>query len=160
MGESPLTSLLVFSQLAGWWTLWNVPNEDGMLEKAVAGWCVFYFLWAVKNRLVGPLKTDMGVVSFGFGAVGAFFYIYDPTLRLAPLALVLTSCGFATLNYILPVIGMLRLPAKDRYSKTAIRTKKSLTFARIFFFYCLSNLLFWPTAFVLLHPKLLGVPIS
>ena len=33
-------------------------------------------------------------------------------------------------------------------------------FARFFFAYCLSNLVFWPSAFVLLHPKLKGRPFE
>ena len=84
----------------------------------------------------------------------------DENLRVAPLSLVLTSCGFATLNYALPVGNMARVPARDRWTKTARRMGRSEGFARFFFAYCLSNLVFWPSAFVLLHPKLKGRPFE
>lgn len=152
--------LLVASQVGCWRSL--LMGTTAEAEKAVAAWCAFYWLWALKNRVFGPLKEDMGVLTFGFGAFafallgadGAGFIFQE--LRIGPLALTLTSCGFATANYALPVVAMARMESKDRWDKVARKMRKSLTFAKVFFLYCVSNLAFWPTAFVLLHPRLRG----
>jgi hypothetical protein len=32
---------------------------------AVVPVAVFYWLWALKNRLLGPLRSDLGVATFG-----------------------------------------------------------------------------------------------
>ena len=150
--------VMLLSNAGCWYTL--LALEKSVAERALSGWCVFYWLWAVKNRVLGPLKQDAGVVTFGIGAAGCFMHFYDENLRVAPLSLVLTSCGFATLNYALPVANMARVPARDRWTKTARRMGRSEGFARFFFAYCLSNLVFWPSAFVLLHPKLKGRPFE
>ena len=53
---------------------------------------------------------------------------------------------------------MARMDAKDRFTSIAHKMGKSPAFARVFFGYCVSNVVFWPAAFVLLHPRLRGDP--
>ena len=156
MSEPLLLLLHVFSNAGCWASLLLLEKRSA--EEALSGWCLFYFLWAAKNKFVGPMKKDMGIITFGFGAVGCFLLAYDGRLRVGPLSLTLTSAFFATLNYAFPVVGMLKIPSADRYVKTGLRLRRSETFARVFFYYCVSNLALWPTAFVLLHPRLKGDP--
>ena len=57
--EQYAAALMLGSQAASWVGL----GVAGL--PAVVPVTVFYWLWAVKNRLVGPLWSDLGVVTFG-----------------------------------------------------------------------------------------------
>lgn len=48
--------------------------------------CAFYWLWAWKNRAMGPIKKDMGVLTFGFGAVAYGLLVFKQSLRVGPLS--------------------------------------------------------------------------
>jgi hypothetical protein len=57
--EQYAAALMLGSQAASWVGL----GVAGL--PVVVPVTVFYWLWAVKNRLVGPLWSDLGVVTFG-----------------------------------------------------------------------------------------------
>ena len=54
-----LAVLMLASQAASWVAL-GVYGTSSVLYIAA-----FYWLWAVKNIVAGPLKQDLGVITFG-----------------------------------------------------------------------------------------------
>ena len=74
--ETLLMWVMPFSQVLSWAALigTKVADESNSLWLLIVG--AFYWLWALKNVTVGPLKTDLGIVTYLTvlipGAIGTF----------------------------------------------------------------------------------------
>lgn len=59
LAERLLAALMIGSQLLAWLALTFIG------VKTVVYTAAFYWCWALKNILLGPLTTDLGVITFG-----------------------------------------------------------------------------------------------
>jgi len=173
---SPITLLLIYSGVAlmaaslgaSWACLFLWPAEEvpyGFLLPT----CGFYWLWAWKNRALGPLRTDGGVITFAPGMLAGLVACLLGTDAKPPHpALAAFSTAGAVLpafNFLVPILWF--VVKKPTISDIAEKYKKPHLWGLIFFLFCWGSIIFWPTAAVLgsvfghvdwLGP-LLGVPV-
>ena len=127
-----LAYLMPVSQAASWAALYAYGTPSAPFVAS------FYLLWAVKNRLMGPLWSDLGV--FTFGAVyAAFKFSSSPWVKAAPAMLV--ALQFAA-------VAVKAVPAPSE--KVATRLKKPTQWAVIFKIYLLVSTVYWLTVAVML----------
>jgi len=106
--------------------------------------CGFYWTWALKNRTMGPILIDGGVVSFLPGlVVGALAKFSssddDPSPLLCGAAA--ASCTLVALNFWIPVRRFMK--TKTPYPHNAYPREKPNWWAAVFHAYCHLSLLFW-----------------
>mmetsp|Transcript_15811 Transcript_15811/g.46133 ORF Transcript_15811/g.46133 Transcript_15811/m.46133 type:complete len:150 (-) Transcript_15811:525-974(-) len=109
---------------------WNALLNDRKPVSAI--YCAaFYWLWAMKNLLKGPLKADLGVASFA-GYVGARYWGASSRMLFG-------AAVFICVNYAmgLALVGM--APPKV----VAKKLKKSEAWVQIFRAYCATALGYW-----------------
>ena len=129
--------------------------------------CGWYWLWAVKNRCVGPMKRDAGVFYFtpglaaGAAALGIAFtecsgtYVPMPSGRslcrgsaaddivnILGIGATLTP----TFYFAVPIVWFLKNRAGPR--QVAERWNTSLALAWVFYLYAWGSFVYWPTATV------------
>ena len=147
--ETLLMWIMPFSQVLSWAALigTKVAGEGNSLWLFIVG--AFYWLWALKNITMGPLKTDLGIVTYLTvlipGAIGTFGTDSSGITTAQIVGSVLLF-----LNYGVAFAKFNKIPAENRYAKIGQRLNKTPQWAMIFFNYVRSSLLFWLTSIVLL----------
>eukprot|EP00039_Didymoeca_costata_P019899 m.339341 g.339341 ORF g.339341 m.339341 type:complete len:152 (+) comp18760_c0_seq1:203-658(+) len=138
MSEVVLAYLMPVSQLGFWCASLFMEHHPAQLFAAASS---FHWLWALKNILVGPLKTDAGILTFLPGFISGIFILTGRSPVSQTLAA--SFSALLVLNFGYPVYAMAKIPEKDRYEKFAKRVKKTPFWARLFYHYCMSSSIFW-----------------
>mmetsp|Transcript_24516 Transcript_24516/g.39292 ORF Transcript_24516/g.39292 Transcript_24516/m.39292 type:complete len:176 (+) Transcript_24516:52-579(+) len=139
--EPLLTYLLPASQVACWCLFaWNV-STGYTIHAWVAGSCCFYWLWAVKNRIAGPLRSDLGVFSFFPGLMsGACEIIFQSPSTLSTIGC-LVGCVLPWMNFVgfLPRLGW----TLESFSRKARKMGKTWFWGQVMWYYSISNIAYW-----------------
>ena len=134
--------------------------------------CGWYWLWAVKNRCVGPIKSDAGVLTFLPGmAAGAVALSLPRSVIYTPVHDIVTAfaiggCLTPTFYFAVPIAWFVKSCAGPR--RVADEYKTPLAWAYVFYFYACGSLVFWPATtvvgIILSHAKwwvvLIGAALS
>ena len=99
---------------------------------------------AAKNKILGPLKKDMGIVTFFPPMVtGLVGVILGDSLGTRTSGSIF--CMLPFLNFLLPTMKQLKVPFSALKAKWAGRGKPA-RFVAIFKWYCISSTVFWLAA--------------
>uniref|UniRef100_A0A7S2AYF9 Uncharacterized protein n=1 Tax=Octactis speculum TaxID=3111310 RepID=A0A7S2AYF9_9STRA len=136
--ETIIMWLMPISNVAAWVSLIAIIVLEQPAMPWLCGVGTFYWLWAWKNRIVGPLKSDAGVFTYLVvlipGLVG--------TIVGSNLGTEVSGCvGSALL--LLQFLGVFWKAKQASYRAVAMKAKKSELWAAIFVFYLGSNVLLW-----------------
>lgn len=137
-----LMLLMPASSAASWASLWLWPaaglSPFGFLAP-VGG---FYWLWAWKNRLLGPLRTDGGVASFLPALLtGGASLVVPMSWPLAALGV--ASCLLPAFNFLYAVSNFLKAKVGFPPRKLGANMGKPACWAVVFYLYCWASLGFW-----------------
>ena len=102
---------------------------------------LFYWLWAVKNVVFGPLWIDLGCITFLTVVVPGVIGVIDGQTRNTRIAGCI-GCGLLGAHFASALIRQLKVPG-NRAAKVAKRLKKTVLWAQLFFYYILSSTCFW-----------------
>ena len=109
--------------------------------------CGFFWCWACKNRLLGPIWIDGGVFTFAPGAIAGAL----ATMPGAPMHPTPWRGGFYVAATLLPALNFL-VPVKyfatsqPRLAQISARYGKPAPFGAVFFCFCCSQFAFFPVA--------------
>ena len=136
----PISSALCWSLLA-YWPIYYQPF--GFLLPCAG----FYWCWAWKNRLCGPIRIDGGVITFLPGVVAGGLAML-PTAPIHPTmwrgAFYIAVTLLPAANFLVPVVYFVR--SRPSFAQVSARYGKPSPFGTVFFFYCFSQFLFFPAA--------------
>ncbi|KAL3898891.1 MAG: hypothetical protein SGPRY_012750, partial [Prymnesium sp.] len=104
LAERLLAALMIGSQLLAWLALTFIG------AKTVVYTAAFYWCWALKNILLGPLTTDLGVITFGL-VMAAEVLSPWPVLTGAASLLVGVQFGVVALRCCLSPASQVHVPA-------------------------------------------------
>ena len=110
--------------------------------------CGFFWGWACKNRLLGPIHTDGGVFSFLPGVVaGTLATLSGAPMHPTPLrgGFYLAATLLPALNFLVP-LRHLATSRPPRLAQISERHAKPPPFGAVFACYCCSQLAFFPLA--------------
>ena len=99
---------MVFSAGLCWFALLN--DWPGPVPCFLLPVCTFFWLWACKNRIFGPIKIDMGIVTFFPGMlVGGLCCFWDLDASWSALAGVgVGGCLLIAGNFFVPIGRILK----------------------------------------------------
>ena len=121
--------------MAGAWRLTGGPLGD-------------YWLWAFKNRALGPIKTDAGVLSFAPGMLSGLAALLVETPApdaLAPFAV--AGAILPMFNFLVTVVWFIKFrPGFEGISK---KMEKPYVWSVVFYVYCCASFIYWPSAAVI-----------
>lgn len=131
--EPPLTMLMPISMTLAWAAL----LADRLDPRTALHVAKFYWLWALKNCLYGPLRGDAGVFTFA-----AYWYVRRAAWSAASLGVVAIVVGA---NYAVPVFlfALNAIVAGIPPWKLARTLRKSERWVRVFRAYCAAGLAYW-----------------
>jgi len=144
--EPFLTYVMPISQLGCWLALFMVLKASmddvvNLHHDWVLGACGFYWAWAFKNRIAGPLWTDMAVFSMFPGVAAA---VFEKVQGGQPTKGSTIGCMIGCLLPLLNYLKAMSLPLfKGDPAVIASTLKKSEFWAKVFVNYCYSNIGFW-----------------
>ena len=140
MAMMPISSALCWSCLFFWPTNYQ---QFGVLLPC----CGFFWGWACKNRLLGPIRTDGGVFTFLPGVLAGVL----ATLPGAPMHPTPWRGGFYVAATLLPALNFL-VPvrhfaaSRPQLAQISERHGKPPPFGAVFVGFCCSQLAFFPLA--------------
>merc|ERR1712048_1217085 len=113
---------------------------------------LFYWLWAIKNRVVGPLWTDLAVFTFLPNLIGSGWEVAQGHIFMWTSGVCAFGCGLICVQY----IGFLKLFSfsKAVMEKAAVdKMGKSAFWADVMWYYCIGNIAYWgiSCALVIFH---------
>merc|ERR1711972_617341 len=109
--------------------------------------CSFYWLWAVKNRIAGPLRTDIGVFTFFPGIALVAYEVFIANRTAVTTIGCALSCALILVHwlYAVKVFGY----GREGFVEMAQKVKKSPFWGRVMFYYSYSHIAFWATSIVM-----------
>jgi len=142
--EPFLTYVMPISQAGCWAGLALSLRSSNSIAKLRHDWvlaaCGFYWSWAIKNRIAGPLWTDMAVFSMFPGLAAAAM---EKARGGRPTRSTTIGCAFGCLLVLLNYLKAISLFKGQDPAAIAARLKKSTFWAKTFISYCHSNVGFW-----------------
>lgn len=143
--------LMPVSQLGSWSLLAYVKLENkSPFTHLILPLGTFYWLWAVKNVAVGPLKSDLGVVTFLIACIpGAIEYFNLLPSYVEVLHLV---GGFASVLLSIQYGDVAKKLSKSKYEIIAGKLNKTTGWAAVFYYFLWSNALLWAGCVVMCAP--------
>lgn len=126
-GEPALTMLMPASVAVSWAAL----LADGLRPRGALVAAIFYWGWALKNWVAGPLRGDAGLFTFA-----AYAYARHAAWSAGSL----TVCAaIVAANYGAPALLFAPVPT----AKLARKLKKSEAWVRVFRAYCVAAAAYW-----------------
>ena len=98
---------MIVSQLGSWAAtfLWPAERAFGFLLPC----CAFFWLWALKNRSIGPIRADAGIFSFAPGMLTGLVVSLLPTpipTALVPFAV--AGAALPAFNFVVTVVWFIK----------------------------------------------------
>jgi len=140
MGLMLVSSALSWSLLLFWPTYYQ---PFGFLLPC----CGFFWCWACKNRLLGPIWIDGGVFTFAPGAIaGALATLHDAPMHPTPWrgGFYMAATLLPALNFLVPVKYF--ATSRPCFAQISAKYGKAAPFGAVFFTYCCSQFAFFPMA--------------
>lgn len=109
----------------------------------------FFWCWACKNRLLGPIRTDGGVLTFLPGVIAGWLAAM-PNAPMYPTpgrgAFYIAAALLPALNFLVPVVRAAK--SWTSFSQLSAKYGKPPPFGTVFLVYCCSQCVFYPIAAV------------
>eukprot|EP00298_Acanthocystis_sp_HF-20_P026663 c4462_g1_i1.p1 GENE.c4462_g1_i1~~c4462_g1_i1.p1 ORF type:complete len:188 (+),score=65.82 c4462_g1_i1:23-586(+) len=105
----------------------------------------FFWLWAVKNIIAGPLRRDGGAVSFLLGFIAGIIELVEGKITYSSCVLALVGAVIVVTNFLIPIAMIHKDPGI-----MVKRLKKTPEWVASFRVYCWLSVAFWSIGAALL----------